>query len=133
MFLMLLAGFLSINKLNRQFFPNFDVEMISVSIEWPGATAEEVDNNIVQLLEPDLRPISGVKKVKSKSVEGLGYSIIEFNFGTDMQKAMSDVENAISRIDFPGKSILEIAFSTSDIAFCISVPKLNSILSLIHI
>ena len=101
MFLMLLAGFLSINKLNRQFFPNFDVETISVSIEWPGATAEEVDNNIVQLLEPDLRPISGVKKVKSKSVEGLGYSIIEFNFGTDMQKAMSDVENAISRIDFP--------------------------------
>ena len=56
MFLMLLAGFLSINKLNRQFFPNFDVETISVSIEWPGATAEEVDNNIVQLLEPDLRP-----------------------------------------------------------------------------
>ena len=101
MFLMLLAGFLSINKLNRQFFPNFDVETISVSIEWPGATAEEVDNNIVQLLEPDLRPISGVKKVISKSVEGLGYSIIEFNFGTDMQKAMSDVENAISRIDFP--------------------------------
>ena len=39
--------------------------------------------------------------MKSKSVEGLGYSIIEFNFGTDMQKAMSDVENAISRIDFP--------------------------------
>ena len=101
MFLMLLAGFLSINKLNRQFFPNFDVETISVSIEWPGATAEEVDNNIVQLIEPDLRPISGVKKVISKSVEGLGYSIIEFNFGTDMQKAMSDVENAISRIDFP--------------------------------
>ena len=88
MFLMLLAGFLSINKLNRQFFPNFDVETISVSIEWPGATAEEVDNNIVQLLEPDLRPISGVKKVKSKSVEGLGYSIIEFNFGTDMQLSL---------------------------------------------
>ena len=100
MFLMLLAGFLSINKLNRQFFPNFDVETISVSIEWPGATAEEVDNNIVQLLEPDLRPISGVKKVISKSVEGLGYSIIEFNFGTDMQKAMSDVENAISELIF---------------------------------
>ena len=101
MFLMLLAGILSINKLNRQFFPNFDVETITVSLEWPGATAEEVDNNIIQLLEPDLRPISGVKKVISKSVEGLGYSIIEFDFGTDMQKAMSDVENALSRMDFP--------------------------------
>ena len=104
MFLMLLAGFLSINKLNRQFFPNFDVETISVSIEWPGAIAEEVDNNIIQLLEPEIRSISGVKKVKSKSVEGLGYSIIEFNFGTDMQKAMSDVENAISRMDFPNET-----------------------------
>ncbi len=101
MFLMLLVGILSINKLNRQFFPNFDVETISVSIEWPGATAEEVDNNIIQLLEPEIRPISGIKKVVSKSVEGLGYSIIEFNFGTNMQKAMSDVENAISRMDFP--------------------------------
>ena len=81
-------------------FPNFDVETISVSIEWPGATAEEVDNNIVQLLEPDLRPISGVKKVISKSVEGLGYSIIEFNFGTDMQKAMSDVKMQFQELIF---------------------------------
>ena len=94
-FVLVLFSSCSKKYVNCKFFPNFDVETISVSIEWPGATAEEVDNNIVQLLEPDLRPISGVKKVISKSVEGLGYSIIEFNFGTDMQKAMSDVENAI--------------------------------------
>ena len=46
MILMCICGLLSIDKLNRQFFPNFDIENISVSVEWPGATAEEIDNII---------------------------------------------------------------------------------------
>ena len=101
MILMCICGLLSIDKLNRQFFPNFDIENISVSVEWPGATAEEIDRNIISILEPELRPISGVKKVFSKSVEGIGYSVVEFNFGKDMQKSMQDVETAVSRLDFP--------------------------------
>ena len=63
MILMCIAGLLSINKLNRQFFLNFDIENISVSVEWPGATAEEIDRNIISLLEPELRPISGEKSI----------------------------------------------------------------------
>ena len=101
MILMCICGLLSIDKLNRQFFPNFDIENISVSVEWPGATAEEIDRNIISILEPELRPISGVKKVFSKSIEGIGYSVVEFNFGKDMQKSMQDVETAVSRLDFP--------------------------------
>ena len=101
MILMCIFGLLSIDKLNRQFFPTFDIENISVSIEWPGATAEEIDRNIISILEPELRPISGVKKVFSKSVEGIGYSVVEFNFGKDMQKSMSDIETAVARLDFP--------------------------------
>ena len=42
-----------------------------------------------------------MKKVFSKSVEGLGYSVVEFDFGVDMQKSMSDIETAVSRLDFP--------------------------------
>ena len=104
MILMCVVGLLSVFKLNRQFFPNFDIENISVSIEWPGATAEEIDRSIISILEPELRPISGVKKVFSKSVEGVGYSVVEFNFGKDMQQSMSDIETAVSRLDFPQNS-----------------------------
>ena len=70
MILMIVIGLLSIGRLNKQFFPDFDVEVVGVTIDWPGATAEEIDQNIIQLLEPELRPISGVKEVSSKSVEG---------------------------------------------------------------
>ena len=86
MLLMIIIGLLSIGKLNKQFFPDFDVEVVAVTIDWPGATAEEIDKNIIQLLEPELRPISGVKKVSSKSVEGLGRTQVEFQYGYDMQK-----------------------------------------------
>ena len=104
MILMIVVGLLSIGRLNKQFFPDFEVEVVGVSVDWPGATAEEIDKNIVQLLEPELRPISGVKKVSSKSVEGVGISQVEFNYGYDMQKGRTDIETAVSRINFPQKA-----------------------------
>ena len=104
MILMIVVGLLSIGRLNKQFFPDFEVEVVGVSVDWPGATAEEIDKNIVQLLEPELRPISGVKKVSSKSVEGIGVTQVEFNYGYDMQKGRTDIETAVSRINFPQKA-----------------------------
>ena len=104
MILMIIVGLLSIGRLNKQFFPNFEVEVVAVSVNWAGATAEEIDKNIVQLLEPELRPISGVKKVSSKSVEGVGITQVEFNYGYDMQKGRTDIETAVSRINFPQKA-----------------------------
>tara|TARA_B110000305_G_scaffold41873_1_gene43719 strand:+ start:425 stop:3481 length:3057 start_codon:yes stop_codon:yes gene_type:complete len=101
---MIVVGVLSIGRLNKQFFPDFDVDLIAVSIDWPGATAEEIDQNIIQLLEPELRPISGVKKVYSKSVEGVGSTRVEFKYGQDIQKARTDIETAVSRINFPENS-----------------------------
>ena len=101
---MIVVGLLSIGRLNKQFFPNFEVEVVAVSVNWAGATAEEIDKNIVQLLEPELRPISGVKKVSSKSVEGVGITQVEFNYGYDMQKGRTDIETAVSRINFPQKA-----------------------------
>ena len=50
------------------------------------ATAEDVDNNVIQPLEPELRTIANVKKVMSSSYEGLGIAQIEFVFGADMQR-----------------------------------------------
>ena len=101
MILMLVIGFLSLDRLNRQFFPSFDVEVVAVSVTWTGATAEDVDANIVQPLEPELRTISSVKKVISNSYEGLASIQVEFEFGADMKQALADVETAVDQIDFP--------------------------------
>ncbi len=101
MILMLVVGVISLDRLNRQFFPSFDVEVVAVSVTWTGATAEDVDANIVQPLEPELRTISNVKKVTSNSYEGLASIQVEFEFGADMKQGLADVETAVDQIDFP--------------------------------
>jgi len=106
MILMIVIGFVSLDRLNRQFFPSFDVEVVGISVTWTGATAEDVDANIVQPLEPELRTISNVKKVMSNSYEGLASVQVEFEFGTDMKQALADVEAAVGQIDFPEEAEL---------------------------
>ena len=101
MIIMLAIGMMSATRLNKQFFPDVDVEIIAVSVQWSGATAEDVDSNIIQPLEPELRSIANVKKVMSSSHEGVGTAQVEFIFGADMQKALADVEAAVGQVEFP--------------------------------
>ena len=50
MILMILIGALSAGRINKQFFPDISVDMIVVSVEWSGATAEDIESNIIQTL-----------------------------------------------------------------------------------
>ena len=104
MVMMLVVGYVSADRLNRQFFPDFDVEVVSVSVVWTGATAEDIDANIVQVVEPELRVINNVKKVMSNSYEGVGQISVEFEFGADMKQALADVETAVGQVDLPEES-----------------------------
>ena len=98
MILMIISGFFSLNRMNTQFFPDFGIDIVSVSVEWPGASSEDVDTNIVQAIEPEVRFLDSVKRVRSSSVEGRATILVEFNAGTDMQAALSGVETAVSTV-----------------------------------
>ncbi len=98
MFLMILLGVIALMRLNVQFFPNFGIDVVTVSVKWSGAGAEDVDANIVQSLEPELRFLDNVKHVKSTSNEGSASISIEFEAGTEMQTALSNVETAVGQV-----------------------------------
>jgi multidrug efflux pump subunit AcrB len=98
MTLMIVGGLGALSKLNTQFFPDFGIDMVSISVEWPGASAEDVDSNIVQAIEPDVRFLDGVKRVRSSSREGIATIVVEFNPGTDMQAALADVETGVGQV-----------------------------------
>ena len=104
MILMILIGILSAGRINKQFFPDISVDVIGVSVAWSGATAEDIDSNIIQSLEPELRAIDNVKSVNSISLESRANAVIEFKFGTNMQKALADVEAAVGLVDFPDEA-----------------------------
>jgi len=96
--LMILLGVIALIRLNVQFFPNFGIDVVTVSVKWSGAGAEDVDANIVQSLEPELRFLDNVKHVKSTSSEGLASISIEFEADTEMQNALSNVETAVGQV-----------------------------------
>ncbi len=98
MVLMIILGLYSLLRLNTQFFPDFGVDVVSVSIEWPGASAEDVDENIVQAIEPEVRFLDQVKHMRSVSMEGLAKISVEFEPGADMQVALTDVETAVGQV-----------------------------------
>ena len=99
MVLMILFGALALSRMNTQFFPTFAVDWISVSVTWPGASAEDVDANIVAAIEPEVRFLDGVKRVVSQSVEGIGSIVVEFEPGTNLDTALANVENAVARVE----------------------------------
>ena len=98
MLLMILLGLFALRQINTQFFPDFGLDMVSVSVQWRGASAEDIDSNIIQSLDPEVRFLDSVRRVRSSSVEGNGQIVIEFNSGTDMQAALSNVETAVGQV-----------------------------------
>jgi multidrug efflux pump subunit AcrB len=99
MAVMVLCGLLALAKLNRQFLPDFGLDVIQVTVEWPGATAQDVEQAIVAAIEPELRFIEGAERVRSTASEGSGTVAVEFTPRTDMQRALSDVETAVAQIN----------------------------------
>jgi multidrug efflux pump subunit AcrB len=98
MVIMLLAGVVALSQLKRQFFPDFGIDVVAVSVTWPGATALDVEANIVAALEPELRTLDSIKRVRSTAAEGVASIAVEFEPGSDMQQALSEVEQAVAQV-----------------------------------
>ncbi|MEM7653446.1 MAG: efflux RND transporter permease subunit, partial [Pseudomonadota bacterium] len=98
MVLMIVAGLFSLTRINTQFFPDFGFEVITISVTWSGATAEDVDANVIQAIEPEVRFLDNIKNVNSTSYEGFAYISLEFQPESDMQRALSEVESAVAQV-----------------------------------
>ncbi len=95
---MIVIGLLALSRMNKQFFPDFGIDTVLVTVAWPGAGAEDVDNAIVQAIEPEVRFLNRVKRVISNSQEGRASVRVDFEAGTDMQAALADVDAAVARV-----------------------------------
>lgn len=98
MAVMLLAGVVGLSRINTQFFPDFGIDIITVSVTWPGASAEDADLNIAEAVIPEVRFLDDVRAVRSTAREGGVTVTVEFEPGADMQQALSAVESAVSRL-----------------------------------
>ncbi len=98
MILMVMLGLIGTSQLQVQFFPSIQVPIIIVDVEWTGASAADVETQILDSLEPKLRFLDGVASTFGMAREGAGTVTLEFDAEQDMQKALADVERAVSDV-----------------------------------
>lgn len=100
---LMLVGAYSMYNLRRETFPNFELEVVMVSVMYPGATPEDVEEGICQKIEESVRSIDGIKQVTSIAQESAGYVLIELRSDVrDVQKVLAAIDREVSRIStFP--------------------------------
>ncbi len=96
--LMILFGLFGLTQLNTQFFPTIETNRITVSVPWSGASAEDVEDSILESLEPALRDLDQLDNIDSYAREGSATIVLEFASDADMQTALRDVESAIDTV-----------------------------------
>ncbi len=98
MLIMIMAGIWGVSHMNRQFFPSFSVEVVTVRVEWPGASAEDVSSSITTPLEQELRQVDGVDLMTSTSAEGIASISLEFDDTSDMQWATERIKEQVNSV-----------------------------------
>lgn len=103
MVIMIAAGLLSIGGIRRETFPDAAPTQVEVSVLFPGATPEEVDESIVQRLEEELDGVQFLKEMKSVSLNNIGSTTLEMSDGGNYVTFRNEIDNAVASIDdFPG-------------------------------
>ncbi|MGD2121692.1 MAG: efflux RND transporter permease subunit [Gemmatimonadota bacterium] len=98
LFFLLFAGIFSLGSLVQEVFPEFSLDTVQVSVVYPGATPEEVEESIVRKIEEQIEAVEGIKEITATASEGLGVVSVELKLGTDVSRALDDIKAEVDRI-----------------------------------
>ena len=95
------AGLYSGSRMNLETIPDITIPIVSVTTVYPGATPEQVAKDLSEPLEKAVSGLTGVASVGSTSYQNASSLQIEFDYGTDMEQAESEVEEALANVALP--------------------------------
>ena len=97
---LLLGGLASAFTIKQEVFPSFQLDVIDVSVSYPGSSPKEVEDGIVLPIEEELIGLDVVERVVSSADKGGADIEVELIDGVDPNRALQDVKNAIDGISF---------------------------------
>ena len=95
---LLVLGVFSYNRLPVEQMPNVSNPYVFVSVAYPGASPEQVENDLIKPIENVLNTVNGVKKIYATAREGVGFLQAEFRLSTDMAAATQEVRDKVAQI-----------------------------------
>ncbi len=102
MFLIFAGGLITIPTIKEEVFPEFSTDLINVSVLYPGAAPEEVEEAVCVRIEEAIQSLTGVKRITSTASESVGIVNVELLDGTNVRELLDDVKSRVDAIDtFP--------------------------------
>ena len=100
--LIFLAGGIAVMSMIRENFPEFSLDMITISVPYPGADPEEVEEGISRKIEEAIEGLEGIKQYTTQSSENVGTAIIEVKEDYDLSDVLEKVKSKVNAISsFP--------------------------------
>lgn len=97
MLIIILFGLIGYTSLGVREYPSVDKPIISVEVNYPGANADVIMNQITEPLEQNINGIPGIRSLSSQSSQGSCRITVEFELEVDMERAANDVRDKVSR------------------------------------
>lgn len=98
MLILLVMGLLALPDMKRETFPVFTSGMVQITVPYPGASAEEVENGICRIIEDGLDSVSNMDELRCEAREGVGIATAELIEGNDIQVFMNDINAAMDAL-----------------------------------
>ena len=95
---LLVVGFAGFKKIPITRMPNVDIPVISVVVTQFGASPADLEKQVSKKIEDTVAGVGGVHHIRTFISDGISNTTIEFRFGTDTDRAINDVKDAITRI-----------------------------------
>lgn len=130
---LLIAGLGAFSGLPIKLLPDTNLPIITVTVTQQGAAAEQMEKQITRPLENALSSVANVKHMDSTVVQGASTTVIQFDLGIDVQKALDDVRSTVDRtrvnlpsgIDPPTVERLDLD-QTPIMTYAVSAPGLSA-------
>ncbi|MEG2314211.1 efflux RND transporter permease subunit, partial [Brevundimonas sp.] len=96
--LLTISGLLGFSSMRINNNPDIDFPLVNVTAVRPGAAPSEMEVQVTRVVEDSIAGLSGVRNVFSSIGDGVSTTVIEFELGTDTERATNDVRNAMSGV-----------------------------------
>lgn len=96
--ILILGGLFSYSKLGYELIPKFEVNIITISTVYPGASPSEIENTVTKKVEDAISSLENVKKIISQSHESVSVVMIELNTGANADFALNEAQRKVNAI-----------------------------------
>jgi len=124
-FIIAVFGLINYYTIPKEQIPEIVIPMININTIYPGTSPSDMENLVTRPLEKNLKSMSGVKKITSRSVQDFSAIIVEFNTGIEIKDAKQKVNDAVDKTkkdlptdpSFIEPSVMEIDLSEIPIQY----------------